>query len=79
MKKLAKADHALLKKLEKVIETLRLGKTLALSLKDHALSGRLTLFRECHIAPDWLLIYRKDEGLLLLELVSTGSHAELFD
>ena len=41
--------------------------------------GSMRKFRECHIAPDWLLIYRKDEKVLLLELTATGTHTKLFD
>lgn len=48
--------------------------------KDHSLSGSLMGFRECHIQPDWLLVYSKeDDGELhILNLVRTGTHADLF-
>ena len=48
--------------------------------KDHALSGNLAGFRECHIQPDWLLIYSKEDSgeLHILNLVRTGSHSDLF-
>jgi len=48
--------------------------------KDHALSGILAGFRECHIQPDWLLIYSKEDSgeLHILNLVRTGSHSDLF-
>ena len=48
--------------------------------KDHPLSGNYSGYRECHIQPDWLLIYRKkDDGELhLLDLVRTGTHSDLF-
>ena len=36
-------------------------------------------FRECHIEPDWLLIYRKEDDNLILYATATGSHADLFD
>lgn len=45
--------------------------------RDHALTGNRVGHRECHIAPDWLLIYRIEDGVL--ELVRTGSHTELFE
>lgn len=45
---------------------------------DHALSGEWQGFRECHIKPDWLLIYEKPKGKLVLVLARTGSHSELF-
>ena len=44
---------------------------------DHALNGNWKDFRECHIAPDWLLIYQVRENELLLVLTRTGTHAEL--
>lgn len=46
---------------------------------DHALSGNWKGFRECHIQPDWLLIYRIDHGEMILVAQRTGSHSELFD
>ena len=46
--------------------------------RDHALSGEWSGFRECHIKPDWLLIYRIDGDVLTLTLMDTGSHADLF-
>ena len=45
---------------------------------DHPLSGEWKGFRECHIKPDWLLIYEKPKGKLILILARTGSHSELF-
>lgn len=47
--------------------------------KDHQLSGSWQGFRECHIEPDWLLIYRIDNSELILFATSTGSHSDLFD
>jgi mRNA interferase YafQ len=49
--------------------------------RDHSLSGNWVRFRECHIQPDWLLIYRKDEdesGDVFLYLEATGTHSDLF-
>ncbi len=46
--------------------------------RDHKLVGKLQDFRECHIFPDWLLVYRIYESNLILELVAMGSHSELF-
>lgn len=46
--------------------------------KDHALTGEYSGFRECHIQPDWLLVYRIDEDELFLFLSRTGSHSDLF-
>jgi mRNA interferase YafQ len=65
-----------LEKLETTLDLLRAGKPLPASNRDHALKGRWQYYRECHIAPDWLLIYR-DRGDAL-ELVRTSTHADLF-
>ena len=46
--------------------------------KDHNLSGNYNGFRECHIAPDWLLIYQVNNNELVLVLSRTGSHSDLF-
>ena len=47
--------------------------------RDHELKGKYHGFRECHIQPDWLLIYLKEDRILTLTLVDTGTHADLFD
>lgn len=46
--------------------------------RDHELKGAYRGFRECHIQPDWLLIYLKDSEVITLTLVDTGTHADLF-
>ena len=79
IKRLKKSNPSRLKKIEITIETLRLGKALSAVHKDHQLTGRLSDFRECHVSPDWLLIYRRHEDLLILELLSTGTHSTLFE
>jgi mRNA interferase YafQ len=63
-------------RLQQVIDTLRIPDTLPPKNSDHNLSGNYLGYRECHIEPDWLLIYRLDESELLLH--RTGSHADLF-
>ena len=60
--------------LECVIADLAMGIPLLEKNKDHALSGH----RECHVLPDWLLIYRIDNDVLVLTLFRTGSHSDLF-
>ena len=55
-----------------------LGEPLPDKNKDHALSGDWVGHRECHIQPDWLLVYRVEENVLVLTLVRTGTHADLF-
>ncbi len=66
-------------KVDAVINALREGKGLPERMRDHALTGRYRGNRECHIEPDWLLIYRILADELVLVAVRTGSHAELFD
>jgi mRNA interferase YafQ len=69
-------DISLLKSL---IQTLLEEKPLEPKYKDHPLVGNYTGFRECHISPDWLLIYTVDKGQLILTASPTGTHTELFD
>jgi mRNA interferase YafQ len=64
--------------LNKVIKTLAEDKPLSAKYKDHSLSGNYAGLRECHIRPDWLLIYKKDDQLRILTLLRTGSHSDLF-
>lgn len=62
-----------------VIEKLSLEEPLDEKFCDHALTGEWLGFRECHIKPDWLLIYLVDKGNLILTLSRTGSHSDLFN
>ena len=67
-----------IQKLKRVIEILCIPAALPAQNRDHSLTGEYKGFRECHLEPDWLLIYRIDleaEGLFLLRI---GSHADLF-
>ncbi len=64
--------------LEKVIGLLAEGCGLPPEYKDHALSGNYNGCRECHIAPDWLLVYEVIDKELLLYLTRTGTHSDLF-
>ncbi len=59
-----------------VVNTLRIPSQLPVSNKDHTLKGNFANRRECHIAPDWLLIYRVQDDELILE--RTGTHSDLF-
>jgi len=59
-----------------VIETLSRGQTLSVTYRDHPLKGFFKDCRECHIEPDWLLIYRIEGNVL--QLVRTGTHSDLF-
>ena len=65
--------------LEEVIDTLLAEKVLDAKYHDHPLAGNYVGFRECHIQPDWLLIYAIDNGLLILTASRTGSHCDLFN
>ena len=65
--------------LDTVIDTLRQGKKLDKKYKDHILKGEFAGFHECHIKPDWLLLYLIEEDILTLTLVDTGSHSDLFN
>ena len=64
--------------LGEIVEMLRCGKKLPKKYADHCLSGDFSQCRECHIQPDWLLVYRIDDDILTLTLMDTGTHAELF-
>ena len=64
--------------LEEVIATLAMGRKLPEKNRDHALSGEWKGHRECHILPDWLLIYQIEEEVLVLTLTRTGTHSDLF-
>jgi len=65
--------------LKTVIQTLLEEKPLAPKHKDHPLVGNYAGFRECHILPDWLLVYTVDKGRLILTASRTGTHSDLFD
>ena len=64
--------------LEKVIELLAEQKPLPEQYHDHNLTGNYAGCSECHITPDWLLIYEVDGNELILYLTRTGSHSDLF-
>ena len=64
--------------LDDIIRKLAEGEKLPEKNRDHALSGNWVGFRECHILPDWLLIYRVEVDILVLTLARTGTHGDLF-
>ncbi|MBQ2281964.1 MAG: type II toxin-antitoxin system YafQ family toxin [Kiritimatiellae bacterium] len=64
--------------LHELILLLASGNPLPERYKDHALTGNYQGARECHIKPDWLLIYNIYEDILVLELMRTGTHSDLF-
>jgi len=74
MKKQGKEIH----KLVEVVEWLANDIVLAPKYRDHALSGNYSGFRECHIEPDWLLIYQLDNENIVLVVSRAGTHSDLF-
>ena len=65
--------------LKDIIAALAMGEKLPEKNRDHALTGNWVGHRECHILPDWLLIYRIEDDVLVLTLARTGSHSDLFE
>ena len=76
--KLALKRHLDIELLDNVIRILSRGETLPERNKDHALTGEWVGPRECHILPDWLLVYRIEDDVLVLTLSRTGTHSDLF-
>ncbi|MDD6858201.1 MAG: type II toxin-antitoxin system YafQ family toxin [Lachnospiraceae bacterium] len=77
--KLAKRRGLDISLLKDIVTKLANGEPLDPKYKDHSLSGNWTGHRECHIQPDWLLIYRYEENVLILTLTRTGTHSGLFN
>ena len=77
--KLAKRRGLNLELLDEVVTMLQKNIPLEEKYRDHELKGKYQGFRECHIQPYWLLIYLKENDVLTLTLVDTGSHADLFN
>ena len=77
--KLMKKRGKDISKLETVLDILLSGQDLPEQYKDHQLKGEMHEFRECHIEPDWLLVYRKEENEFILYATATGTHADLFN
>lgn len=76
--KLMKKRGKDMEKLVKALSLLATGNPLPAQYKDHSLTGNLQDFRECHIEPDWLLIYQIFDDTLIISVTATGSHADLF-
>lgn len=74
--KLCKKRGYNMKLLQEVIDTLAIPEELPIKSRDHDLSGNYVNKRECHIMPDWLLIYQIEENQLVL--YRTGTHSDLF-
>lgn len=76
--KLAKKRGLNLDILEDIVNKLAMREKLPDKNRDHGLIGDYIGFRECHVAPDWLLVYRVEEDELELFLFRTGTHSDLF-
>ena len=64
--------------LDDIIAKLAQGTPLPASNRDHALTGNYAGHRECHVLPDWILIYRIENDVLVLSLTRTGTHSDLY-
>ena len=65
--------------LQQAIDILRIPDALPPKNRDHNLTGNYSGYRECHIEPDWLLVYKYNNDKIILYLVETGSHLDLFN
>lgn len=78
LKLVAKRNKAHIKKIHETVDLLQKGQQLPERYNDHELSGNYIGNRECHVLPDLLLIYKIYENVLILELIDTGTHSDLF-
>ena len=76
--KQAKKQNRNLDKLFEVINNLAEGNTLGEKYRDHELAGNYKGVRECHIEPDWLLVYLIEDDRLIIIATETGTHSDLF-
>lgn len=76
--KIAKKRHYNMSLLKKIIDTLANGEKLDAKYRDHALVGNYAGYRECHIQPDWLLVYKILDDELILVLARTGTSIIIF-
>jgi mRNA interferase YafQ len=65
--------------LDEVVLLLREGKPLPEKYEDHPLTGNWSGYKDCHILPNWLLIYRVDDNAIILTLTRTGSHSDILE
>ena len=63
---------------KRIITSLQQGESLPVAYRDHALTGDMLPYRECHLKGDLLLVYQKDEGSWFIDLVDIGSHSQIF-
>ncbi len=78
LKKVAKRNLDDVRLIKEVVDTLQRGEVLDAKYKDHELIGNRAGERECHVKPNLLLVYRIYDGVLILELVDTGTHKDVF-
>ena len=76
--KVCQKRHYNMALLQQVVNVLAVPEQLPPQNRDHSLTGSYIPHRECHIQPDWLLIYEVDGDELILSLTRTGSHSDLF-
>ncbi len=76
--KLAIKRRLEISRLEDLVAALAMGEPLPEKHRDHALTGNWVGYRECHILPDWRLVYRIEDDVLVLTLARTGTHSDLF-
>lgn len=76
--KLAMKRHMDMNLIDDIIRKLSQGETLPEKNHDHELTGDWIGHRECHILPDWLLLYRIDDNILVLTLTRTGTHSDVY-
>lgn len=77
--KLMKKRGKDMSKLTNILSLIANNAKLPQNCRDHRLTGNLKDFRECHIEPDWLLIYQLHDAVLTLTATGTGTHSDLFD
>jgi mRNA interferase YafQ len=78
LRRLKKSGQYEIKKIEEAIELLAYGAILPERYRHHYLTGDLEGYEECHLAFDWLLMFKRHHDLLILQLIRTGTHDQLF-
>jgi len=78
LKKLKKSGRFDIEKLELIVSMIKNDEILPDKCRNHSLLGRFEGTFECHVEPNWLLIYQKRDDILVLYLIRTGSHGDLF-
>ena len=76
--KLAMKRHLDIAQLDELIKMIASGDSLDPKYSDHPLSGNWKGYRECHVQPDWLLVYKLHNDTLILTLTRTGTHSDIF-